>query len=100
MLARDRTRRQIKPPEKFGYADLMAFSLVATSEVWDDEPKSYKAAMASKENLKWGKTRDEEMKSLHDNHTWELVKKPVGAKVLSCKWVYKMKEGIPGVEQD
>ena len=99
LLARDRTRRQIKPPEKFGYVDLMAFSLVAASEVWDDEPKSYKAAMASKEKLKWGKTMDEEMKSLHDNHTWELVKKPAGAKLVSRKWVYKMKEGISGVEQ-
>lgn len=55
LLARDRTRRQMKPTEKFGYADLMAFSLVATSEVWDDEPKSYKVAMASTEKLKRGK---------------------------------------------
>jgi len=46
-----------------------------------------------------GKAMDEEMKSLHDNHTWELVKKPVGAKLVSCKWVYKTKEGIPRVEQ-
>ena len=52
LLARDRTMRQIKPPENFGYVDLMAFSLVAASEVWDDEPKSYKAAMVSKEKLK------------------------------------------------
>ena len=42
---------------------------------------------------------DEEMKLLHDNHTWEIVKKPVGVKLVSCKWVYKMKVGIPGVEQ-
>jgi len=41
---------------------------------------------------------DEEMKLLHDNHTWEIVKKPVGVKLVSCKWVYKMKVGIPGVE--
>ena len=27
------------------------------------------------------------------------MKKPVGAKLVSCKWVYKMKQGIPGVEQ-
>ena len=54
---------------------------------------------ASKEKLKWEKVMDEEMKSLHDNCTWELVKKPAGAKLVSCKWVYKMKEGIPGVEQ-
>ena len=55
--------------------------------------------MVSKENLKWGKAMDEEMKSLHDNHIWELVKKPASAKLVSCKWVYKMKEGILGVEQ-
>ena len=45
----------MKPTEKFGYADLMVFSLVDTSEVWDDEPKSYKVAMASTEKLKRGK---------------------------------------------
>jgi len=78
----------------------MAFSLVAASKVWDDEPKSYKATMASKKKLKWEKAMDEKMKSLHDNHTWELVKKPASAKLVSCKWVYKMKEGIPGVEHD
>ena len=38
LLARDRTRRQIKLPKKYGYADLMAFSLVAFSEVMNDEP--------------------------------------------------------------
>ena len=33
LLSRDRTRIQIKPPKKFGYVDLMAFSLIAASEV-------------------------------------------------------------------
>ena len=40
----------------------------------------------------------EEMKSLHKNQTWELVKPPGGQKIVSCKWVFKKKEGIPGTE--
>nr|KYP49839.1 Retrovirus-related Pol polyprotein from transposon TNT 1-94 [Cajanus cajan] len=40
----------------------------------------------------------EEMKSLHDNHTWKLIKKPLGFRVVNCKWLFKKKEGIQGVE--
>ena len=40
----------------------------------------------------------EEMKSLHKNQTWELVKPPMGWKIIGCKWVFKKKEGIPDTE--
>ena len=43
---------------------------------------------------------NEEIKSLHDNHTWELIKKPPGSRVVNCKWIFKKKEGIQGVEPD
>jgi hypothetical protein len=36
--------------------------------------------------------------SLKKNSTWELVELPAGKKPLKCKWVYKKKEGISGVE--
>ena len=42
---------------------------------------------------------NEEMESLSKNQTWELVRKPDGQKLVSCKWIYKLKEGIPGVEK-
>ena len=41
---------------------------------------------------------NEEIKSLHQNRTWDLVKPPSGKKIVGCKWVFKRKEGIPGVE--
>ena len=41
---------------------------------------------------------DVEMQSLIKNHTWILIKRPPNGKVVSCKWIYKVKEGIPGVE--
>ncbi|XP_062080833.1 uncharacterized protein LOC133785629 [Humulus lupulus] len=82
LLARDRTRRKIKPPERYGYADLIAFSLVAASEVLEEEPSSFKAAINNKEKERRLKAMNEEMKSLHDNHTWSLVKRPAESRVL------------------
>lgn len=48
-LARYRQRRQIKPPHKFGYADLVSYALIVATEINEDEHLSYKEAMNSKE---------------------------------------------------
>nr|KYP54550.1 Retrovirus-related Pol polyprotein from transposon TNT 1-94 [Cajanus cajan] len=40
----------------------------------------------------------EEMESLQKNQTWKLVKLPKGRHVVGCKWIFKRKPGIPGVE--
>jgi hypothetical protein len=40
----------------------------------------------------------EEMDSLKKNQTWILVKQPEGKSIIICKWIFKRKEGIPGVE--
>ena len=41
---------------------------------------------------------NEEMKSLEKNETWDLVPLPKGANPVGCKWIFKKKEGIPGVK--
>lgn len=41
----------------------------------------------------------EEMASLHKNRTWILVDKPENQKLVGCKWIFKKKEGVPGVEK-
>ena len=43
---------------------------------------------------------DEEMRSLPENGTWELVEKPEGVKTVYIKWVYKIKrDALENVER-
>ena len=41
----------------------------------------------------------EELNSLKLNHTWTIVNKPLGKKIIGSRWIFKVKEGIPGVEK-
>ena len=97
-LARDRKMRTIRPPKRYAVADLIAYALSATHEINDDEPKTYQEAITSKNNLEWKRAMDEEVESLMKNETWKLIRKPEKKKDVSCKWIYKIKEGIPGAE--
>lgn len=36
----------------------------------------------------------EEVESLHNNHTWDLMKLPKGKRAIGYKWVYRNKEGV------
>ncbi|GAB2285911.1 hypothetical protein Dimus_039730 [Dionaea muscipula] len=50
--------------------------------------------MSSKNCNNWKTAMDEEMTSLKDNKTWVLVPRPEKARIIDCKWIYKIKEGI------
>ncbi|RDY11436.1 hypothetical protein CR513_03880, partial [Mucuna pruriens] len=47
-----------------------------------EELECYQEAIESEERQKWLDAMQDEMKSLHDNHTYDLVKLPKGKKVL------------------
>lgn len=79
MLARDRTKRVIKPPTRLGYADLILFSFISVSEVLDEEPRYYNDVMRSKDRKNWLKSIDYEIKSIYDNNTWNLIKRSARA---------------------
>ncbi|KAH9705463.1 hypothetical protein KPL70_011882 [Citrus sinensis] len=64
----------------------------------DFKPPKCIITVASKESAQWIKAMEDEMDSLNKNGTWELIQKPEGRKVVSCKWVYKIKDGITDVE--
>lgn len=93
-LTRDRVRRVIRPPSRYGEADLVAYALATTDEFAEMEPSNYTEAVNCKESYKWKQAMEEEMTSLLKNQTWELVTKPKNKRLVTCKWLYKVKPGI------
>jgi len=45
---------------------------------------------------KWRTAMQEEMKALHKNQTWDLVKLPNEKKVVGCKWVFTINNKADG----
>jgi transposase InsO family protein len=60
------------------------------------EPQTYEQAVNSPEREHWLEAIKSEHKSLVDNQTWELVEKPKDRKLVSCKWVFKVKHNADG----
>jgi hypothetical protein len=56
------------------------------------EPECYEETMQVDTKKKWEKGMKEEIDSLVNNQTWDLVQFPVGKRALQNKWVYKLKE--------
>ncbi|KAG8503607.1 hypothetical protein CXB51_001802 [Gossypium anomalum] len=95
-----KTRREIKPPNKYAEADLAAYALNVAEDIdANKEPSNYSEAVSCEDSEKWMFAMEEEMESLHKNRTWDLVKLLKGKKVVRCKWVFKRKEGTLGVEE-
>ncbi|CAH9089803.1 unnamed protein product [Cuscuta europaea] len=98
VLARDRTRRNIKriSDSMTDYAfhlydtSLFAFSVFETLEL--NEPKTYQEALASRESKNWLCAMQSEIDSLKLNKTWTLVPRTPNCSVVECKWLFKVKE--------
>ena len=97
-LVRDRKRRVIRPFKRYAVTDLIAYTLTATKEVNKEESRTYKEAMNNKDKLKCKRTIDKEIESLMKNETWKLITRPEERKTISCKWIFKVKEGIYDAE--
>ena len=57
----------------------------------EGEPNCFQEACKVEHNKEWKKAIEEEMDSLLENKTWELVKHPKGRIAHQNKWVYKIK---------
>ena len=56
-------------------------------------PNNVQEALA---DPRWKAAMNEEMKSLQENNTWELVDHPLGKKPVGCQWVYTIKYKVDG----
>ena len=71
---------------------------MSAEDIGIEEPNSYSEAIRSDNYQDWINAMKDEMDSLTKNKTWTLVQKLKGRKIIGCKWIFKRKEGIPGVE--
>ncbi|GKB23452.1 retrotransposon protein, putative, ty1-copia subclass [Tanacetum coccineum] len=99
-LGSDKERRTRTKPLRFqDESNMAAYAFAAAEEEDTHEPLTYQEAVACEDNYKWKAAMKEEMDSLRKNKTWELVDHPAGQKLVSCKWLFKIKEGIEGVQK-
>lgn len=76
------------PPERF------SDQLYLTLEV--KEPTTIDEAMKSSMKAEWQVAMKEEINSLRENNTWELVQLPPDKKPIRCKWIFKAKTDEKG----
>ncbi|GAA0143531.1 hypothetical protein LIER_04197 [Lithospermum erythrorhizon] len=57
------------------------------------EPTTYKQAS---QDPRWIEAMDKEVDALNANCTWEFVKLPAWKRLISCKWVYRIKVKADG----
>ena len=55
------------------------------------ELETYQEVLKHENKTEWLKAMKEEMKSLHENHTYDLVKPSKKKKILKNKWVFRRK---------
>jgi transposase InsO family protein len=69
--------------------EMFAANATEGDEKW--EPRTYRQAVNSTNAEKWIEVMNEELKSIEDSGTWEVVNPPLGRNVIGSKWVFKVK---------
>jgi hypothetical protein len=55
------------------------------------DPISYEEVTRSPHSSKWHESIEDEMRSMSANQVWKLEEITKGAKIVCCKWAYKIK---------
>nr|GFA39164.1 retrovirus-related Pol polyprotein from transposon TNT 1-94 [Tanacetum cinerariifolium] len=99
-LVWDREPRTRTKPLRFrDESNITTCTFVVAEEEDTHEPLTYQDPVACEDSSKWKAAMKEEMDSLRKNKTWELVDHHAGQNLVSCKWLFKIKEGIKGVQK-
>jgi hypothetical protein len=80
-------------------AGIDELALLINVSALNNEPKTFKQAMESPENIKWKESMITEITELVNQETWDLIKIPHNSKTLNIlkgKWVYKIKYNALG----
>ena len=95
-IAQRKSKRTIAPPKRLiEECNLSYYALSCAEQVENvHEPATYKEAIRCGDTENWISAMHEEMQSLEKNSTWEIVPLPKNKKTISCKWIFKRKEGL------
>jgi hypothetical protein len=77
-----RQRRQIRLPQRYGFADMVARALTVAEETAVQESFTLLEAVTSSDYAFWVVAMNDEIEPLHKNQTWDLVKLPEGTKAV------------------
>ena len=91
-IATRRPRREIK---KLRWLTKDMVVVYALPVIDDDIPNTFGEVLGSSESDQQKLAMKEEMKTLYQNQTYELVKLPKGKRVIGNKQVYTKKQGSP-----
>jgi len=106
-IARDKPKRQIVIPSRLKdyemneeiLDEIAGYAYLITEDGGNPEPTDFQEVLQDPDNKKWLEAADEEIESLIKNKTWTLVDRDNSQKPIGCKWIFKRKAGIAGVEQ-
>lgn len=82
---REKVKRNFGP-EFVTYCAFNAMNWIA------DTPMSYAEVKGNVNETEWRRAIDDEIESLNENDTWEIVPKPKNVKLIGSKWIFKIKE--------
>ncbi|GLT72015.1 hypothetical protein SLA2020_439880 [Shorea laevis] len=84
-IATGRQRRLISPPQRYGYADLVAYALTVAENTTFQKPSALSEAVTSSESAYRVIAMNGEIESLHKNQTCDLVKLSKSAKTVKLR---------------
>eukprot|EP00253_Pinus_taeda_P029973 PITA_29973 len=89
-------RRSVRERRKLERYSPSAFCSNFSLYITDDDPRTVKEAINSKDGKLWKEAMVDEMASLHKIEAWDLVVLPIGRKPIGSKWVFKKKTNAEG----
>lgn len=93
-LAAERIRHETRTPIRYGFRNMANYAiLIGTYDHFN-----FGEAINSLESDEWMDAMTKETESLSKNQTWDLISLPKGKKPISCKWIFKRKEGVSNKE--
>ena len=89
-------RRSVRERRQPGRYSPSTFCSNFSFFVTDDDQRTVKEAVDSKDGKIWKEAMVDEMASLHKNEDWDLMELPAGRKPIGSKWVFKKKTNAEG----